>query len=124
VLREAVVLSELDPQSLLASQGYALFKKRKLKARMLLARLMGRSVPLYRQKLLRPVWGDYRNMIKLLIARYVVSGNHRVLRSLFHIVHRPKSGESGKGIKLPAPANRRENAQHRPHPGDSPKVAR
>jgi coenzyme F420 hydrogenase subunit beta len=124
VLREAVVLSELDPQSLLASQGYALFKKRKLKARMLPAQLMGRSVPLYRQKLLRPVWGDYRNMIKLLIARYVVSGNHRVLRSLFHIVHRPKSGESGKGIKLPAPANRRENAQHRPHPGDSPKVAR
>ena len=91
--REAVELSELAVESLVASQGQALFKKRKLKARMLLARLWGRRVPVYRQMLMDPVARDYVNMLKLLIARYVLSGNHRILRGLLRIVRRPKQGK-------------------------------
>lgn len=88
--REAVELSELGLQPLLASQGRALFKKRKLKARMLLARLWGRHVPAYRQKLMAPIPSDYLNMLKLLIARYVLSGNHRILRRLLSMTQRLK----------------------------------
>ncbi len=88
--REAVELSELGLQPLLASQGRVLFKKRKLKARMLLARLWGRHVPVYRQKLLNPIPSDYLNMLKLLIARYVLSGNHRILRGLLSMAQRLK----------------------------------
>ena len=88
--REAVELSELGLQPLLASQGRALFKKRKLKARMRLARLWGRCVPAYRQKLMDPIPSDYVNMLKLFIARYVLSGNHRVLRRLFNTARRLK----------------------------------
>jgi len=88
--REAVELSELGLQPLLASQGRALFKKRKLKARMLLARLWGRHVPVYRQKLMDPIPSDYVNMLKLLVARYALSGNHRVLRGLFNMTQRLK----------------------------------
>jgi coenzyme F420 hydrogenase subunit beta len=90
---EAVELSELDTEALLASQGRALFKKRKLKARMRLARLWGRRVPVYRQELLKPLPRDYVNMLKLFIARYVLSGNHRILRALVRLVQRPGRGK-------------------------------
>ena len=97
--RETVQLSELAVQPLLASQGRALFKKRKLKARMLLARLWGRRVPVYRQKLMDPTARDYVNMLKLVIARYVLSGNHRTLRGLFRIVRRLKRGKREEPVE-------------------------
>lgn len=83
----AVELSELDLRDLLASQGHALFKKRKLKARMRLFRLAGQSVPVYRQKLLEPTRADYINTIKLYAARYALAGHHPLLRRLFQLVH-------------------------------------
>lgn len=86
----AVELSELGLQDLLASQGHALFKKRKLTARMQLFKLAGQSVPVYRQKLLAPTRADYLNTIKLYAARYVLAGNHRLLRRLFQLAHRRK----------------------------------
>jgi coenzyme F420 hydrogenase subunit beta len=94
--REAVVLSELGVQPLLASQGRALFKKRKLKARTRLARLWGRRVPVYYQKLTDPIRGDYMNMIKLFIARYVLAGNHPLMRRLLCMARRSK-GARRKG---------------------------
>ncbi len=81
---KAIELSELDVAKLKASQGHALFKKRKLSARMSLFRWTGRSVPRYHQKLLRPAQGDYSNSIKLYLARYALSGNRPILRRLFH----------------------------------------
>lgn len=90
--QRAVELSELDLQDLLTSQGHALFKKRKLKARLRLFRLAGQSVPVYRQKLPAPVRADYLSTIRLYAARYALSGNHRLLRRLFRLVHPRKRG--------------------------------
>jgi len=90
--KEAVRLSELGLAELLASQGHALFKKRKLAARMQLFRWSGRRVPQYRQKLLPPVRGDYVAMLKFYAARYVMSGNHRILLGLSHLARRLKRG--------------------------------
>jgi coenzyme F420 hydrogenase subunit beta len=81
--KESVELSELEPRDLLASQGHALFKKRKLPARMRLCRLAGRSVPRYRQKLLPPTRGDYIQSLKFYAARYVLTGRHPFLRLFF-----------------------------------------
>ncbi len=99
---EAVELSELAVQSLLASQGGALFKKRKLKARMLLARLWGRRVPVYRQTLMKPTVRDHVNMLKLFIARYALSGNHRILRRLLRVVRRVRHGKRAEPIEREA----------------------
>jgi coenzyme F420 hydrogenase subunit beta len=96
--REAIELSELGIQPLLAAQGRALFKKRKLKARMRLARLWGRRVPMYRQKLMDPIPSDYVNMMKLFIARYVLSGNRGILRGLFNLTRRLKWGKRKRGV--------------------------
>ena len=81
---EHVVLSDLDAQDLAASQSHAIFKKRKLKARMALFRWTGQSVPTYHQKLIKPVRGDHKDMIKFYVARYTLSGNRPILRRLFH----------------------------------------
>jgi coenzyme F420 hydrogenase subunit beta len=84
--QKAVELSELDLQDLLTSQGHALFKKRKLRARLKLFRLVGQSVPVYRQKLLPPARVDYLSTIKLYAVRFALSGNHRSLRCLLRLV--------------------------------------
>jgi len=104
--REEVDLSELGIQPLLASQGRALFKKRKLKARMRLARLWRRRVPMYRQKLMAPILSDYVNAMKLFVARYVLSGNHRILRGLFNITHRLKRRRRKETVKGEAAPSR------------------
>ena len=88
--KQAVELSELGLRELLTSQDHALFKKRKLKARMKLFRLAGQSVPAYGQRLLPPIRADYVNAMKLYAARYVLSGNHRILRRLFRRVRTPR----------------------------------
>jgi coenzyme F420 hydrogenase subunit beta len=80
---EWVEVSDLDPRELAASQGHALFKKRKLNARMALFRWTGQRVPKYRQQLLPAVRSDYRDMIKFYIARYALSGDRPILRRLF-----------------------------------------
>ena len=81
---KAVEVSDLDIRQLAASQGHALFKKRKLGARMNLFRWTGRRVPTYRQKLWKPVRSDYMDMLKFYTARYALSGNRPILRRLFH----------------------------------------
>jgi coenzyme F420 hydrogenase subunit beta len=88
--KEAVRLSELGLPELLASQGKAVFKKRKLPARLRLFRWTGHSVPQYRQKLLPPVRADYIDALKLYVVRYVLSGNHRILLGLFRLARRLK----------------------------------
>jgi len=93
--QQAVELSDLELEDLLTSQGHALFKKRKLKARLRLFRLAGQSVPVYRQKLLTPVRADYLSTIKLYAVRFALSGNHRLLRRLFRLV-RPRKGRPVK----------------------------
>jgi len=81
---ECVMLSDLEAAELAASLNHAVFKKRKLNARMALFRWTGKSVPAYRQKLIKPVRTDYTDMIKFYIARYALSGNRPILRRLFH----------------------------------------
>jgi coenzyme F420 hydrogenase subunit beta len=98
--QEAVELSELDLEPLLASQGRAVFKKRKLKARLFLCRLIGRRVPKYRQKLSEPIRGDYIHTIKFYIARRALSRQKGILRRLFHVVRRLKRKKGQK----PSPA--------------------
>ena len=98
--QEAVELSELGLEPLLAAQGHAAFKKRKLKARMLLCRLAGRRVPKYRQKLFDPIRGDYIHMIKFYIARHALSREKGILRRLFHVARRLKRKKGQK----PSPA--------------------
>ena len=105
---ETVELSELGVQPLLASQSRALFKKRKLKARMLLARLWGRRVPGYQQKLMDPIASDYVNMIKLFIARYMLSGNHRVLRGLLSAARRLKRRKRKENVEREAVPGRND----------------
>ncbi|MEN6426443.1 MAG: Coenzyme F420 hydrogenase/dehydrogenase, beta subunit C-terminal domain [Phycisphaerales bacterium] len=81
--KEAVALSELGLRELLASQGNALSKKRKLKARMRIVRWTGRSVPTYRQKLLEPTREDYVNTLKFYAARFALSRNRSIFGRLF-----------------------------------------
>ena len=88
----AVELSELGLPDLLASQGHALFKKRRLKARMRLFKMARQSVPAYCQKLLSPVRADYIHTLKFYAARYVLTGNHRILRMLFRSVRQQRRG--------------------------------
>lgn len=95
---EAVELSDLDVGELAASQSHAIFKKRKLNARMTLFRWTGRSVPTYRQKLLKPNRSDYMDMLKFYIARYALSGNRPILRRFIqatHLMKRKNREESG-----------------------------
>ncbi len=87
---EVVELSELGLQELLTSQGHALFKKRKLEARMSLFRWCGQRVPDYNQRLLTPTRADYVNTVKFYAARYAMSGNHRILQGLLHLMRRRK----------------------------------
>jgi coenzyme F420 hydrogenase subunit beta len=98
--KEAVELSELGIKELLASQGNALFKKRKLKARMRLFQWAGRSVPTYRQKLLEPTREDYVNTLKFYAARYALSGSPAILGRLFRTAqslrHRKSNGASAQ----------------------------
>ncbi len=86
----AVELSELDARELIAGQNHALFKKRKLGARMLLSRLAGQSVPQYGQKLLPPTRADYIQSLRFYAARYVLSGRHPILRLFFRRARRHK----------------------------------
>jgi coenzyme F420 hydrogenase subunit beta len=93
---EVIELSELGVEELLTSQGHALSKKRRLKARMSLFRWCGQRVPDYNQRLLTPTRADYINTVKFYVARYVMSGNHRILQELLHLIRRRKG-------KPPAP---------------------
>jgi len=113
--------SDLSVGDLLASQGHALFKKRKLKARMRLFRLCGQRVPSYRQKLLRPIPGDYVNMIKVYIARYVLSGNHRILRKLFNALRHSKR-ETPSAFS--ASCSMRCGTRNGKHPGQRSSITR
>lgn len=80
----AVELSELDATKLKDAQSHATFKKRKLTARMSLLRWTGRSIPRYRQRLLRPARGDYSSSIKFYLARHALSGRRPILNRLLH----------------------------------------
>ncbi|MBM4027161.1 MAG: 4Fe-4S dicluster domain-containing protein [Planctomycetes bacterium] len=87
---EAVELSELELPDLLASEGDALFQRRKLPARMRLCRLVGRPVPVYRQELLPPTRADYLQSLRFYATRYVLSGRHPILRLFFRSARRQK----------------------------------
>ena len=93
---ECVEVSDLDPRDLATSQSRAVFKKRKLSARMALFRWTGKRVPKYRQRLLPPIAGDYRDMIKFYVARYALSGNRPILRRLFQAARLLKRNKRDK----------------------------
>ena len=81
---ERLVLSDFSPRAVAASHSHAIFKKRKLGARMSLFRWSGRRVPRYRQTLLKPIRGDFFDSIKFYTARYALSGHRPILRKFFH----------------------------------------
>lgn len=102
---EAIVLSDLDLRDLVASQGHALFKKRKLKARMRLLRLCCQRVPKYRQTLMRPAIRDYVHSVKLYAARYALTGNHQFLRRFFRTTKPSKPSASKSQVRREAVLN-------------------
>jgi coenzyme F420 hydrogenase subunit beta len=104
---EAVELSELGLRELLASQGHALFKKRKLQARIQMFKWAGQSVPVYRQKLLAPTRADYVNTLKFYAARYALSGNCRIVGGLFRLVRSLRRGPArGRPVQTEVLAQR------------------
>ncbi len=105
--KEVVELSELSLEKLLASQHHAIFKKRKLGARMRLVRWSGGRVPHYCQKLLAPVREDYVAMLKFYAVRFLLGGRHPILRALFHLVRRLKG-------KAPTEPSRPAEPVHQP----------
>lgn len=106
--KEAVALSELGLRELLASQGNALFKKRRLPARMRVFRWTGHSVPTYRQKLLEPTREDYINTLKFYAARYALSRNRSILGGLFRTARSMKHrGSSDASTREEAAAQQR-----------------
>jgi len=109
--KEAVELSELGLRELLASQGHALFKKRKLRARMSLFRWTGRRVPVYQQRLLAPTWADYVSTAKFYAARYALAGSHPFLGRLFRLIRSLKrTGSNGRVTQAEAFQHAREGA--------------
>ncbi|MGE5293194.1 MAG: Coenzyme F420 hydrogenase/dehydrogenase, beta subunit C-terminal domain [Solirubrobacterales bacterium] len=82
---EAIELSELGVRELLASQSHALFKKRKLAARIEVFKHLGQSVPTYRQKMLTPMQTDYTDALKFYAARYALSGNRPIVGALVRL---------------------------------------
>ena len=104
---EAVELSELGLRELLASQGHALFKKRKLQARVQMFKWTGQSVPVYKQRLLAPIRGDYVNTLKFYAARYALSDNRRIVGGLFRLARSLKrGGTSSRPVQTEALAQR------------------
>jgi len=97
---ECVSLSGLEPRDLAAAQDHAIFKKRKLGARMRLFRWTGRAVPKYRQTLLKPVGRDYTDAIKFYVARYAQSGRRPIVGSLFHVARLLKRKNRKKDTSL------------------------
>jgi len=95
--KEVVELSELGLETLLASQGHALFKKRKLAARIELFKRLGRSVPVYRQRMLEPAHTDHADALKFYAARYALSGDHPLAGGLFRLIQALKGGRSKNG---------------------------
>ena len=94
---EHIELSDLEIGDLAASQSYAVFKKRKLGARMALFRWTGKRVPTYRQQLAKPIRSDYMDMLKFYVARYALSGNRPILRRLFQATRLLKRKNREKG---------------------------
>jgi len=95
LLKEAASkqILELRPFSIdkmLQSQGNALFKKKNLKARMLLFKLVGKKVPIYKQMLIEPELNDYVKAVKFYLTRYILSGKNRVILKLFNRIRHLK----------------------------------
>lgn len=108
--KHAVELSELAVGGLLASQGHALFKKRKLAARIELFRRFGQSVPTYRQKTIEPIQADRADALKFYAARYALSGDHPIAGGLFRLMRAVKKGRSHRQSTRPEiPAQAREH---------------
>ncbi len=82
---ERLSLSDLEPRDLASAQNHAIFKKRKLGARMNLFRWTGRAVPQYNQTLLEPIRKDYIDSIKFYFARYALAGRKPIIGRLFHV---------------------------------------
>jgi coenzyme F420 hydrogenase subunit beta len=100
-LKHAVELSELAVNDLLATQGHALFKKRKLAARIELFRRFGQSVPTYRQKAIEPIQADRADALKFYAARYALSGDHPIAGGLFSLMRAVKKGRSHRRSTRP-----------------------
>lgn len=109
-LNHTIELSELAVEELLISQDHALFKKRKLAARIELFRRLGQSVPTYRQPTIAPIPGDRADALKFYAARYALSGDHPIAGGLFRLMRAVKKGRSHRQpTRLETPAQAREH---------------
>jgi coenzyme F420 hydrogenase subunit beta len=84
--KNALELRELEVSRLLQSQNNSLFKKKNLPARLSLFRIVGKKVPSYKQRLMKPDIADYLTAIKFYLARYVLSGDSQFMRKLFNFI--------------------------------------
>ena len=65
IYQTKIFLKEITPNEVVISQRGMFFKKRDIKARLILLRLVGKTMPIYNQKLLKPKFNSYRSAILL-----------------------------------------------------------
>lgn len=80
ISQSKIKLNEITHNEVVISQRAILFKKRDVKARLILSKLLGKNVPIYNQDLLKPKFNSYRSAI-LRYSRMFLA-NHRLWKLL------------------------------------------
>jgi len=88
-------LCELNVDKLLKSQGNALFKKKNLSARMFLFRLVGKKVPVYKQRLFKPDLSDYVSALKFYLGGHTLSGQNGLMSKIPYFIRLRKDKITG-----------------------------
>jgi len=81
ISQSKIGLNEITHNKVAISQGGMLWKKRDLKARLTLSKLLGKKVPIYNQKLLKPKFKTYLSTIHFHLLTFLAS-NRRLWKLL------------------------------------------
>jgi len=81
ISQSKIELNEITHNKVAISQGGMLWKKRDLKARLTLSKLLGKKVPIYNQKLLKPKFKTYLSTIHFHLLTFLAS-NRRLWKLL------------------------------------------
>jgi len=81
ITQSKIELNEITHDKVAISQGGMLWKKRGLKARLTLSKLLGKKVPIYNQKLLKPKFKTYLSTIHFHLLTFLAS-NRRLWKLL------------------------------------------
>ena len=75
ISQSKIGLNEITHNKVAISQGGMLWKKRDLKARLTLSKLLGKKVPIYNQKLLKPKFKTYLSTIHFHLLTFLASNS-------------------------------------------------